>query len=649
MVEGLNITNQFTLINAPAGSGKTTALSKSIKKLLQSPQKRILCITYTNRAANQLKEKVEDERVQIGTIHSFISNFMRPFFKIKPMIDYFIEFYEQDILYLLESKDEKEEIKLNRYKEKYNLGEDYVITLQTIKDNINRLEYGETQFTSFLHGRLSHDDLLIFTKSACEKFTKINKMISQRYSYIFIDEYQDTHSEILELFYNSCIGSQTKLILLGDEMQQIYNERVDGFKPVIDKIFFRENSLKYNWRSQGNIVNLLNKLYLDVSYQQTPKKEEEEKPKIYMVNDLNIEISEETLQLVLYNSDLFKAIDAYNLYKAYNERYKLFDKHNSKEILLDMSMYNPDDLIVLLIFVKDISDLFESKHFSRIIQVINNYKFSNKEIWKIKNHKDKIKVAQHLNQLSNEIKKNLTLEELLNFLRQNTIVDTSHIDMVISQINENIEFRNKINAVKFKEFANCYLESKSPRFSTQHAVKGEGYDNVALKISDGQNPNVKMYFYLELLSRNLFDYDKLIITQKEINDNIKCLEELMMKKVSAIKKDDYTEYEQRCNMYYVNIKKALVKNRELFEVFFVDVFSKYEEKPNVSNFSACIRSVRQIEGALLAYKLFYVGCSRAKKKLSVYVTKNNIYRFETEFISKMESINFEIVPAVEEF
>lgn len=79
MAEGLNITEQFTLVNAPAGSGKTTAVSKSIRKLLMTPSKKILCITYTNRAAKQLSEKIISERVEISTIHSFIGNFMKAF------------------------------------------------------------------------------------------------------------------------------------------------------------------------------------------------------------------------------------------------------------------------------------------------------------------------------------------------------------------------------------------------------------------------------------------------------------------------------------------------------------------------------------------------------------------------------------------
>ncbi|WP_454844712.1 UvrD-helicase domain-containing protein [Priestia megaterium] len=644
MAEGLNITEQFTIVNAPAGSGKTTSVTKSIKKLLRNPNKKILCITYTNRAAEQLSEKIDDEKVSIGTIHSFIGNFMKPFFRIKPIVDYFLEYYDEHILKILESTDEKEVAKLKRYIEKNNLPEDFIVTKKTIAENISHLEYGETQFTSFLYGRLSHDDLLIFPKAVFKNFPKLNKAISHQYSYIFIDEYQDTKAEILELFYNATLNSDTKLILLGDEMQQIYADRVENFQQIIDHNFMRDYSLKNNWRSQGSIVNLLNNLYYNSSYQQTSQKTAEEKPKMHIVEDLeNINIKKNSLQLVLHNSELFKAIGAYNLYEAYNIRYKFYDKYNSKDILFDLTMNNPDNLMVLLIFTVETISLFDDKQFGQLVQKVISFKFSNKEIWKIKNHSDKIKVAQQLEELSKEIKKDINMEEFLNFLSESEIFDVSYIRRIIKHIDEDLEFKNKINSVKFNEFINCYREINNPSFSTQHAVKGEGYDHVALKVSDGaRNPNVKMYLFLEMLSKELFNYEELNVMNKEIKNHIKLFTESMGKKISELKAADYKQYEQQCISCILNIKKSLKINHQLYDEFFSEDFISFDNKLNISTFRKCISAINRIEGVLLAYKLFYVGCSRAKKKLDVYVTTKNVQGFREEFISKMREIEFEI-------
>ena len=648
MAYGLNITEQFTIVNAPAGSGKTTSVSKSIKNLMKNPNKKILCITYTNRAAEQLSEKINDERVRIGTIHAFIGNFMRPFFKIKPIVEFFLEYYDEHILNILESEEEKDVVKLIRYKEKHKLPKDCIVTKKTIAEKMLHLEYGETQTTSFLQGRLSHDDLLVFSKAVFKKFPKLNKAIAHQYSYIFIDEYQDTKSEILELFYNATLNSDTKLILLGDEMQQIYEDTVENFQHIIDDIFVKDYSLKNNWRSQERIVNLLNNLYYNSSYQQIPQKVAKEKPRIYIVEDLeNINIPKKSLQLVLHNSQLFEAIGAHNLYKAYKTRYKFYDKYSSKDVLFDLSMSNPDDLMVLLTFTVEIVNLFDNKQFGQLIQKVTSFKFSNKEIWKINSHSDKVRVAQCLESLSKELKKDITLEELLKFLNESEIFNSSYISSIINHIGDDLEFKNKISPVKFSEFINCYKEINNPSFSTQHAVKGEGYDHISLIISDGAGkPNVKMYLFLEMLSKDLFNYEELSVMNKEIKKHIEFFTNLVGKQALKLNATDYKQYDQQCVSCLRNIKNSIKVNQQLYEEFFASDFISFDNKLNISSFKECIKKVKRIDGVLLAYKLFYVGCSRAKKSLDVFVTSQNIQSFKKEFISKMEEIEFEIQTSV---
>ncbi|MBT2601121.1 MULTISPECIES: ATP-dependent helicase [unclassified Oceanobacillus] len=643
MAEGLVLKNQFNLVNAPAGSGKTTSLSKTIRKLIANPNKEILCITFTNRAAEQLKEKVDSNRVDISTIHSFIGNFMRPFFKLEPILKYFVEFYEMDIIKTLESNADTEINKLNKYKKRYNLEETHTVTKQDVLDNINFIEYGETQFSSFIYGRLSHNDLLIFSEAVFAKFPKLNMAISQKYSYIFIDEYQDTNSEILKLFYNTILNSETKLVLLGDEMQQIYKGMVGGFQDIIDSNFTRDYSLKMNWRSQENIVKLLNKLYCDSSYQQEPQKVPEKKPKLHIVEDLNnISIDQDTLQLVLYNSDLFKSIGAHNLYLSYKERYKFYDKYDAKEILSNLTMENPDDLIILLVFITEISYLLDNNHLSKVVHKVNNFKYANKELWKIKSHSDKIKIANQLSDLKEVIKKDITIEHLLTYLYKNEIVDTAYIKMILEHLDEELDFKNKINNVKFIEFTNCYKEMKNPKFSTQHAVKGEGHDRVALLVTDGKQPNVKMYLFLELFSKGLFNYEELNLINKEIKNQINTLSYTFGKKVTDLKAVDYNYNSQQFETCISNIKNSLMRNKQLFHDFFAEVFIAYDSKLNISNFKKCISATNRIEGVLLAYKLFYVGCSRAKRNLDVYVTYSDIENFKNPFITKMKEIEFEV-------
>lgn len=644
MASGLDLSQQFTLINAPAGSGKTTAVSNTVRKLLRQSNKKVLCITYTNRAAEQLREKIDSERVEIGTIHSFIGNFMIPFFRIRSVIEYFVQFYRREIKKIIDGNDERALAKLEKYRERNNLELEFAVTEEVVLENISCIKYGETQFSSFLYGALSHDDLLTFSRAVFERFPKLNMALSQKYSFIFIDEYQDTSSAILNLFYTACLNNETRLVLLGDEMQQIYKERVEGFQEVINRHFIRENTLKSNWRSQGNIVSVLNNIYFDSVYSQHAEKPAGNKAKIHVVNDLlDINIESDTLQLVLFNSELFNEIGAFNLYKVYNKIYAYHDKYNAKEILLNSNQDNPDDLIVLLTFVIEISELFDEKRFIKLIQKISGFKFANKQIWKIKKHSDKVKVADQLNRLSQEIRSNKTLNELLSFLQKIEIIDSTFLELVISQIEENTECKDELFNIRLNEFFNCYKQMKYPIFSTQHAVKGEGYDKVAFKISDGTNNiNVRMYAFLNLFSKGLFDYKELMSMNEQVKKNIYALNATIKKQASKLNAKEFKQFEEPCKKCILEIKKIIINNNGLFIEIFGSDYLSFEGKPNVTNFKKCIKAINKIEGILLAYKLFYVGCSRAKEQLDVYVTNIDIKSFQKEFISKMESIGFEV-------
>ena len=75
------VNENIFLVNAPAGSGKTTWIRQQVESyLLRNPKDNILCITYTNRAAEELGRDLEQSRVYFGTIHSFINDFIGSFF-----------------------------------------------------------------------------------------------------------------------------------------------------------------------------------------------------------------------------------------------------------------------------------------------------------------------------------------------------------------------------------------------------------------------------------------------------------------------------------------------------------------------------------------------------------------------------------------
>lgn len=337
------VNENIFLVNAPAGSGKTTWIRQQVESyLLRNPKDNILCITYTNRAAEELGRDLEQSRVYFGTIHSFINDFIGSFFSHKEIIDLYWEVYETQIIERIKNTEQKETWTegAERYKEKYGS-----LDLDTVRSNINKISYNETPFNSLLYGGLGHNDLITFTKLAVDRFPIIKKKISDKYQLIFIDEYQDTSAEVLHIFYTSLVGKKSKLYLLGDKMQQIYKNYNGEFEEKLET-FNRSVNLSINYRTTPKIVDILNYIYNDEALKQCPYEKNSNdtmafSPKVLIVSDVEKAISdfrktyEDALLLYVSNRARFYDIGAGNLYDAYNkmEKYQFWKKYSAVDVM----------------------------------------------------------------------------------------------------------------------------------------------------------------------------------------------------------------------------------------------------------------------------------------------------------------------------
>lgn len=275
------------LVNAPAGSGKTTWIRKQVERhLLENDDDNVLCITYTNRAAEELGKDIDSSKVFFGTIHSFINNYIGSFFEHRAIIDLYWELYKEKISQRIDNIGNQETVAESnaRYVEKYG-----TLNLETVYLNLKKISYGETQFTSLYYGMLSHDDLLSFTKKVVEKYPVILKKIRDKYQLVFIDEYQDTDADVLRLFYSSMVSGKGKLYLLGDKMQQIYKNYDGSFEETFKRLN-KSTRLDVNYRTTPYIVNILNSIYNDQTLQQHPCEKNTDnqmlfKPKVIFSND----------------------------------------------------------------------------------------------------------------------------------------------------------------------------------------------------------------------------------------------------------------------------------------------------------------------------------------------------------------------------
>lgn len=81
------------------------------------------------------------------------------------------------------------------------------------------------------------------------------------------------------------------------------------------------------------------------------------------------------------------------------------------------------------------------------------------------------------------------------------------------------------------------------------------------------------------------------------------------------------------------------KDNKIYELLCKPLYTKYLDNPTLTNARACFKE-STVYSCLVAYKLFYVGCSRARKNLSIILDAQKISAFKGELTSKLAQIGF---------
>lgn len=645
------INNNMFLVNAPAGSGKTTFIKDKINEIVSNDKDcKILCITYTNRAADELITKINSKNVKISTIHSFISEFFKIYFSNKDIIELYFETYKGDILDRINniSNDERNEIANQKYKEEHegNLSFEY------LKNNTKSISYNELPFNSLYYGGLSHDALLSFAEILLDKYPIIKKRLSSLYKYIFIDEYQDTSANILRFFYNAVKDSQTTLFLCGDKMQQIYKNYDGTFENELSTFNNSDFLLRTNYRSSQSIVTVLNNIYNDPSFVQEVSNIQKQgnKPQIYIAEDVNLtlnaieDITPKILKLFIYNKDRFEKIGAKNLYEKVSdmEKYSFGSKNSPVDVLLTNDIDNPDPLFRLLFEINDFLKKYKLKQYGLLVQKINNKKSKiyNKELLKINKHEDKKNFQNLIESIYSKYNEDILIIDFLKFLNDKQFLLNSVTENYFEGSEEN-EYLTVLEQ-SIEEFRKLCEYIENPKISTQHGVKGEGHDEVVFIAEDStRNPYVRMYDFFELLAKNEVRYNEFEKFYYEYVKDIRNFEYLNNIKLSELKKDTYNQYVNSLNELLQNLNQKY-NNNVYYNFFFSDAYASYLSRPGVTKFNNAVK-INNIFGTLIAYKLFYVGCSRAKEILKVIVERSKIDSFYNEFKTKMQQLGFDII------
>ena len=281
--EAILTTDGPVLILAGAGSGKTTVVVNKIAYILEQRLARpyeILAITFTNKAANEMKARIENilgegaEGMWINTFHSASMKILRRYIERLG--------YDRDFV-IYDSADQKTLIK--RCLKELNIDEKHMpyksvlAEISSAKDDLldpqaytiaNEHDYRKSiiaqvytlyQKRLFEASALDFDDIIMLTVRLFSEHPDVLEYYQNKFKYIFVDEYQDTNNAQY-LLSTALAGAYQNICVVGDDDQSIYKFRGANINNILDfeKEFPQTHVIKLeqNYRSTQNILNAAN-------------------------------------------------------------------------------------------------------------------------------------------------------------------------------------------------------------------------------------------------------------------------------------------------------------------------------------------------------------------------------------------------------
>ena len=276
------------IVIAGAGSGKTRVLTYRIANLMRQGVDafHILALTFTNKAANEMKKRIADivgnseaKNLWMGTFHSVFAKILRFEADKLGYPQNFTIYDTQDSQRLIngiikEKELDKDVYKYKQIQQRISSLKNNLITVRASFNNPELVEndairkqprfgeiYQEYVERCFKAGAMDFDDLLLKTNELLNVYPEVLAKYQNRFQYILVDEYQDTnHSQYLivkalaDRFHNICV--------VGDDAQSIYAFRGANINNILnfksDYPEAKEYKLEQNYRSTKNIVEAAN-------------------------------------------------------------------------------------------------------------------------------------------------------------------------------------------------------------------------------------------------------------------------------------------------------------------------------------------------------------------------------------------------------
>lgn len=602
-IMGLIRNGENFLLSGGAGSGKTYSLVEVIRKVIgEYPTALVACMTYTNAAVKQIEERVNHDNLKVSTIHDFLWDIIKKY-----------QIQLKKVLIELINDDDVSKIKLIN-NEKVSLN---------FYDSVDEINYSY-QNTQLIKGIISHDELLIISNRMFEKYKLLGDIIKDKFRFIFIDEYQDSHKEVVEIFLKHITISKKKNIIgfFGDSMQSIYEKGIGDLKEYTAKGVVKEVKKVQNRRNPYLVMNLANKLRTD-GIEQEPS------------NDLNAPNMQENGKVkpgkILFIHSVDADVQKVKNYLVNNHQWNFLDVKETKELNLT------HNLIAGKAGFRNLMDIYDK---DPIIGLKSDI------LKRIKENRDK-------NKPEIEIKDDDTFDMIVNKFGLKNIKQDLKKDVILNNPENKILY-NQLKDNLFSEVRKIYLDKDSliddkKENQEDETKKGSKRDQLIKHLFKIQN-NIFLYeneFFNEFIRHTDYKIKK-SADKKVLNESIKALKDVGNRTIEEIinladeKKIcliDYNINKFKIEKEYIYNRVKNIKYKEFQNLynylqgktpFSTQHKVKGDEFDNVLvildngnwndyNFEYLFMNRTDKKNVLeRTQKIFYVCCTRSKENLAVF-------------------------------
>ena len=282
------------LILAGPGSGKTRVITHRVAYLVKicgvSPQ-RIMAVTFTNKAAREMRERLEQllgqvsEALTLGTFHAICSRILRREGQAIGLNSRFVIYDDEDQLNLIKRSLQELNLDPKQYapralqsgisaaKSRLITPQDYAQQVNSYFEEIVQRVYQRYQQLLSQSGAVDFDDLLMKTVQVFNDHSEILSRYQSRYGHVLVDEFQDTNIAQYELT-KQLAGKYHNICVVGDPDQSIYSWRFADLRNILSferdypeaKVMF----LEQNYRSTRIILEVASDV-ISTNVQRKPK------------------------------------------------------------------------------------------------------------------------------------------------------------------------------------------------------------------------------------------------------------------------------------------------------------------------------------------------------------------------------------------